>query len=308
MLFGVTLVIYTFIRLMPSDYVTNIAAGQQDITPEMVASLRSLYGMDDGIIEGYIKWISKAIRGDFGVSFTYQRPVAEIIGERMWTSFSLSASAFVIELLIGVSLGIFISTRQYTKTDYILSTLAFIGLSLPSFFFAAVLQRVFAVELKLLPLNGMVNARADYQGMMLFLDKAHHLVLPVMVFVVAGVGRYMRYVRTNMLEVLNADYIRTARAKGLSERAVVYRHAFRNTLIPLATMVGGVLPGLFSGAVITERIFGIQGIGYTGFDALTKGDIPFMMAFFTFLAVLTLIGTLLSDILYAVVDPRVRYS
>ena len=141
-----------------------------------------------------------------------------------------------------------------------------------------------------------------------FLDKAHHLVLPVVTLVVISVGSLMRYTRTNMLEVLNADYIRTARAKGLSERKVVYHHAFRNTLIPLVTIIGGSLPGLFSGALITETLFAIPGIGYISYQAMIAGDIPFSMFYLVFLSVLTLLGNLIADILYAVVDPRVKLA
>ena len=141
-----------------------------------------------------------------------------------------------------------------------------------------------------------------------FMDKASHLVLPVITLVVVSMGALMRYTRTNMLEVLNADYIRTARAKGVSERSVIYKHAFRNTLIPLVTIVGGSLPGLFAGALITETLYSIPGIGYTSYHAMVGGDIPFSMFYLTFLAVLTLVGNLIADILYAVVDPRVRIS
>ena len=141
-----------------------------------------------------------------------------------------------------------------------------------------------------------------------FLDKAHHMVLPIVTLVVISIGGLMRYTRTNMLEVMNADYIRTARAKGVSEKKVIYHHAFRNTLIPLVTIIGGSLPGLFSGAQITETLYGIQGIGLTSFNAMVAGDIPFSMFYLTFMAVLTLLGNLIADILYAVVDPRVRIA
>jgi peptide/nickel transport system permease protein len=186
--------------------------------------------------------------------------------------------------------------------------MALFGISLPSFFFAAILQRVFSIGLGVLPLQGMITARYDYTGFKLFLDIAKHMILPITVFIVTGIGGLMRYSRTNMLEVLNADYIRTARAKGLSENKVIYKHAFRNTLIPIVTMIGGSIPGLFSGAIITEGIFAIDGLGYTALQAMRMGDIPFIMAFNMFLAVLTLLGTIIADILYAVVDPRIRLS
>ena len=184
-----------------------------------------------------------------------------------------------------------------------------IGISLPTFFFATLLKLLFSVKLGWFDLYGLVGrnyAQLDSWGQ--FLDKANHLVLPIITLVIVSVGYLMRYTRTNMLEVLNADYIRTARAKGLSEKKVIYHHAFRNTLIPLVTVVGGSLPGLFSGALITETLFAIPGIGYTSYQAMVAGDIPFSMFYMTFLAVLTLAGNLISDILYAVVDPRVRIA
>lgn len=307
-LFGVSIIIYTLIRCMPGDYVTTITAGNPNVTPDMIMRLKKLYGLDTGIIEGYFKWLGQAIRGNFGDSFVFKRPVTEIISSKMWISFSLAFTAFVIEILIAVPLGIISGTKQYSKLDYFVTTFALFGISLPSFFFAAVLQRIFAIGLGILPLQGMVTARYDYTGFRLLLDMAKHFILPITVFVVTGIGGLMRYSRGNMLEVLNADYVRTARAKGLSENKVIYKHAFRNTLIPIVTMIGGSIPGLFTGAIITEGIFAIDGLGKISLMAMRQGDIPFIMAFNIFIAVMTLLGTLISDLLYAVVDPRVRLS
>jgi peptide/nickel transport system permease protein len=215
--------------------------------------------------------------------------------------------AFVIELLIAIPLGVIAATKQYSRADYAITAGALIGISLPTFFFATLLKLLFSVKLGWFDLYGIVGrdyAKLDAMGQ--FLDKANHLVLPILTLVIVSIGSLMRYTRTNMLEVLNSDYIRTARAKGLSERTVIYHHAFRNTLIPLVTIVGGSLPGLFAGALITETLFMIPGIGYTSYQAMVAGDIPFSMFYLTFMAILTLLGNLLSDILYAVVDPRVR--
>ena len=170
------------------------------------------------------------------------------------------------------------------------------------------MQKIFAIDLGILPLQGMVTARKNLEGFALALDIGKHLILPIIVFVVTSMGAWLRYTRNNMLEVLNADYVRTARAKGVPERVVVGKHAFRNTLIPIITMIGGSLPSLFAGAIITEGLFSIDGLGNTALKAVNQGDIPFLMGYFMFLAILTLLGTLISDILYAVVDPRVRYN
>ncbi|GHU42788.1 peptide ABC transporter permease [Clostridia bacterium] len=305
-LFGISILLYILIRSMPGDYITMMTTGKNNVTPAMVEHLRHLYGLDTNIPQGYFNWISRAIQGDFGVSFFYQRPVADIIGEKVLVSFTLALPVFILTILIGVPLGIISATRPYSKLDYAITTIAFVGISVPSFFLAVVLKRVFAYGLKWFPPFGMVTATEDYTGFALFMDKSWHLVLPIVCLTFIGIGSYMRYARSNMLEVLDTDYIRTARAKGLPEGTVIYSHAFRNTLIPIVTIIGGSIPGLFAGAMITENLFQIPGIGWYGYQSLTNGDIPFVMAFNLFVAALTLLGNLLADISYALVDPRIR--
>lgn len=307
-LVGVSFLLYSIIHFMPGDFVTTITSGNPSITEEMKQKLRELYGVDKGLLEGYFDWASAALKGDFGTSFVFQQPVTEVIKDRMWVSFWLAFIAFVIQLAIAIPLGTIAATKQYSKLDYSIVALALAGISLPSFFFAAVLQKIFAVDLGILPLQGMVTARKSLEGLPLILDMGKHFILPITVFVVTSMGVWLRYSRNNMLEVLSADYVRTARAKGVPEKVVIGKHAFRNTLIPIITMIGGSLPGLFAGAIITEGLFSIDGLGNTALKAVNQGDIPFLMAYSMFLAVLTLLGTLLSDILYAVADPRVRYN
>ena len=208
-----------------------------------------------------------------------------------------------------INLGVLAATKQYSRADYVITSVALVGISLPTFFFATLLKLFFSVKLGWFDLFGLVGRNyAQLDPWHQFLDKANHLVLPILTLVIVSIGSYMRYTRTNMLEVLNADYIRTARAKGLSEKKVIYKHAFRNTLIPLVTIIGGSLPGLFSGALITETLFSIPGIGYVSYQSMVAGDIPFSMFYLSFMAVLTLASNLLTDILYGVVDPRVRIS
>ena len=307
-LFGVSFLIYGILRSMPGDFVEQMTSGNPTITAEQKELLRESYGLNGSVIEGYIGWIKNAVKGDFGTSFLYAKPVTEVISSRMWTSFSLASIAFGIQLCIAIPLGILAATKQYTKIDYAIVFLALAGISLPSFFFAAILQRIFAMGLGWLPLSGMVTARENFTGFRLTLDIGYHFILPIAVFVITGIGSWLRYVRTNMLEVLNADYIRTARAKGLAERKVIGKHGFRNTLIPIVTFIGGSIPSLFAGAIITEGIFSIPGLGKAALDAVGNKDLPFLMGYLMFMAVLTLIGTLISDILYAVVDPRIRYN
>ncbi len=307
-LFGVSVIIYVILRVLPSDFIDKTLADNPKITQERIAEMKALYGLDKSIAEGYINWLGGVIKGDLGESFLYKQPVAKVIGQYMWTSFGIAFTAFVLQALIAIPLGIIAATKQYSKTDYAVSVFALVGISLPGFFFAGVLRRLFAINPAVLPFDGLISARSHdmMSPLMQFTDKAWHLVLPITVLTVIGIGGLMRYTRTNMLEVLNSDFIRTARAKGLGERKVIYRHAFSNTLIPIVTLLGGTLPTLFAGAIITENVFSIPGLGLTAFKALSSVDIPFIMGFNMFLALLTVLGTLIADILYAVVDPRVK--
>lgn len=313
-LFCTSLIIYALLRCLPASYVETMAmqlASKPGAKPydEWIAQLNAAYGLDKGILQGYLTWLGQAIQGNFGDSWKYTVPVLEKFNDVIWLSFVMNGIAFILELVIAIPLGVIAATKQYSKADYAITAGALIGISLPTFFFGTILKLIFSVKLGWFDLFGIVGrnyAQLDSWGQ--FLDKANHLVLPIVTLVIVSVGSLMRYTRTNMLEVLNADYIRTARAKGLSEKKVIYQHAFRNTLIPLVTIVGGSLPSLFSGALITETLYSIPGIGFTSYQAMTIGDIPFSMFYMTFLAILTLSGNLISDILYAVVDPRVRIA
>lgn len=310
----VVFIIFLIMRCLPASYVETMAV-QLSQAPgskpyeEWVEQLNEQYGLNKPIFEGYFAQLMNLVTGNFGDSWKFTVPVFDKFQSVIWVSFAMGAISLVLQVLIAVPLGIIAATKQYSKTDYTISALALTTISLPTFFFATLLKLVFSVKLGWFDLFGMVG-RDHHQlsSWGQFLDIAHHLVLPIFVLVVLGIGGLMRYTRTNMLEVLNADYIRTARAKGLSEKKVIYRHAFRNTLIPLVTIIGGSLPGLFSGALITETLFAIDGIGYTSYTAIVAGDIPFSIFYLTFMAILTLLGNLISDVLYAVVDPRVRYS
>ncbi len=313
-LFFVTLIIYTLIRCLPASYVETMAM-QLATAPgskpyeEWIAQLNASYGLDQPILIGYAHWLMDFARGNFGDSWKFTVPVIEEFKSVIGVSFVMGLISLVLELVIAIPLGIIAATKQYTATDYVISASALVGISLPTFFFATVLKLIFAVKLGWFDTHGLVGRNyAQLSAAGQFFDKCKHLVLPIVTLTIVSVGSLMRYTRTNMLEVLNADYIRTARAKGVSERRVICHHAFRNTLIPLVTIIGGSLPSLFSGALITETLFSIPGIGYASYQALVAGDIPFSMFYLTFIAILTLLGNLISDILYAVVDPRVRIA
>lgn len=315
-LLGVSIIIYSLVRMMPVDFVTNqfaqlVLNGQMDQAE--FDRLLEIYGLADrsfgGILKGYFLWIGNVLQGDLGNSFKYQDKVGTIIAENMGISFEIAFVALILEFIIAIPLGVKAATSQYGVIDYTASVLTMIGTALPTFFFAAICIQLFSVQLGWLPVNGLEsNLPVDASEWTRFWDRIWHLILPIFIMVFLSVGSLMRYTRTNTLEVLNADYIRTARAKGLGERKVIYKHAFRNTLIPLVTLLAGTLPGLFSGAMITEQMFAIPGIGLKAYDALKAGDIPFIMGYNMFLAILTVIGTLLADLMYAVVDPRVKIT
>ena len=313
-LFFVSLIIYSVERSLPTSYVEGRARDmsmKQGAKPydELVAELNASYGLDKPVLAGYFSWLGNAVRGDFGESWIWHKPVTEKFKDVIWYSFALALAAFILEIIIGIPLGIISATKQYSRVDYAVPVSALIGISLPTFFFATILKWIFSIHLGWFDLYGIVGRMHETYGAVgKILDMARHLVLPVITLTIVSIGSLMRYTRTNMLEVLNADYIRTARAKGVSEKKVVAHHAFRNTLIPIITILGSTLPGLFSGAMITETLFQIPGIGYTSYQCLISGDIPFTMFYMVFLAMLTLLGNLIADILYAVADPRVRVN
>ncbi len=317
-LIGASFLIYLLAMLMPADYIDNhTAAAVQSgsMTLDEVQRLKELYGLADkslpGIIRGYIGWASSAVRGDLGFSFLFGRPVVQVIQQYVWTSFTISLIAYILQIAIAIPMGIKAAVNQYSGYDYSVSVFAMAATALPSFFLAALLMNVFSIRLGLLPLQGLTSATIIFPAGFSFaklMDMAKHLILPISVLTLLSIGGLMRYTRTNMLEVMNSDYIRTARAKGLSESTVINKHAFRNTLIPLVTTLSGSLPGLFSGAMITESVFAIPGIGYMALRATRQGDIPFVMGYNMYLAILTVVGYLISDLMYMVVDPRVKIS
>ena len=314
-LFFVMFIIYALMYSLPQGYVETKAMemsqkpGNLKTFEQLLMEMKARFGLDKGVVGGFFYYLGSFIKFDFGDSWFYTIPVTQEFHKTVWNSFLLGVISFVAELLIAIPLGVLAARKQYSKTDYAVTVVSLIGISLPTFFTAALLKLIFSVRLGWFELGGMHNARlieGETPAFTYFLDGAAHFILPALTLIIVSIGGLMRYTRTNMLEVLNADFIRTARAKGVSERKVIYKHAFRNTLIPLVTMLGGSLPGLFAGALITETLFSIEGIGFASYNAMVGGDIPFTMFYLTFMAILTLLGNLMSDICYALVDPRVR--
>ena len=316
-LFSVSVIMYILVRNIDLNALWDIAgagnlASGQD-AEEKFQAVAAAYGYGDnsfwGIIKGYFSWLGNFLQGDMGTSISYKQPVEDVISKNMGISFTISLVSLVLQLIIAIPLGIKCAVNQYGKLDYVATFLTMIGISFPTFFAASLAIKFFSVELGWFPVSGIQSGSlVSPTWWEEFKDKVWHMALPILVLVLLSIGSWSRYTRTNTLEVLNADYIRTARAKGLSERSVVYKHVFRNSLIPLVTVLAGTLPTLFGGAMITETMFSIPGIGKLAYDAMIDGDIPFIMGYNMFLAVLTVIGILLTDIMYAVVDPRVKLA
>ena len=314
-LLGVSLILYALLRCMPTDFVEQkiiaLNTSGATVSQEFINEMYKAYGLDGNIIQGYFNWLKNIATMDFGKSFISSRPVLDEIfsADRLGTSFMVAAVATVFEFMIAIPLGITAATHQYSLRDYIVTVFVLIGISLPSFFFGQMLKDLLANKLQWFPVSGMKDATMTYaNGWEAMLDYLHHMCLPIFTVVILSIGGRMRMTRTNMLEVLNADYIRTARAKGLSEGKVIYKHAFRNTMIPLVTSLAGLIPSLFSGAMITEQVFDLTGIGNYALTAMTQGDIPVIMVYNMFLAFLSVTGVLLADLMYAVVDPRVKLA
>jgi peptide/nickel transport system permease protein len=311
-IFG-AMVIYAVIRSLPASYVETIARERASnplstkTYQEWLDQLNAVYKLDVGIVPGFIGWLGNAVQGEFGESWHYGIPVTDRFKQVIWYSVIINIITLFFEIIIAIPLGILAARRQYSTTDYGITVFALMGISLPTFFLATILKYVFSIKLGWFPLYGLTGRFfTSMTPIEQSLDIGYHMVLPIVTLMMLSIGGLMRYTRTNMLEVLNSDYIRTARAKGLSEKVVINKHAFRNTLIPLVSYMSYLLPGMFAGSLITETLFQIPGIGYVSFQAITRGDIPFAMFYATFLIVLTQVSLIVADIMYAVVDPRVR--
>lgn len=300
----ISVLIFGIIKLAPGDPVGA------NLDPKASAAQRQAerarLGLDKPIPVQYLNWVKRSIKGDFGESYMYKRPVSEVIPQFIKNSFILNVVTYILAFLISIPIGIVCAVKQYSKTDNFWTVFSIIGISMPSFFFGLLLIYIFAVKLNWLPINGMVTPGKNAVGFVRFKDIMYHMVLPAIVLTIGSMASLVRYTRTSMLEVINQDYIRTARSKGLREKVVIYKHAFRNALIPIVTIIGFSIPGLFSGAVILERVFVWPGIGNIMMDAISARDYNMMMALNMFFAMLTLLGNLLADIGYALVDPRIK--
>ena len=297
-LFVVSLVVFLVVYMIPGGPATAILG--LEATAEELAALNAELGFDRPFLVQYADWFGGVFQGDWGQSFFLDMSVLKAIGEYFWPTFGLAIYAELISLALSIPMGIIAAYKRGTIVDTATVSVSLLGIALPGFLLSMFLMLFFGVGLKWLPVAGYVEISKG------FLEHVRYLVLPALSLGLVQAAYITRMTRSSMLDVLYMNYIRTARAKGLKEKKVIYKHAFRNTMIPLVTSLAGLLPGLFSGAIITEQVFGLPGIGNKAFDAMLVADIPFIMGYNMFLALLSVIGVLLADVMYAVVDPRVK--
>jgi peptide/nickel transport system permease protein len=308
-LFVVSLILFGLISVTPGGFMT-VYAEKSDMTAADLARIRANLGLDDPVPIRYVKWLGNLLKGDWGRSLTSKRPVLEEIGSRLPNTLLLMSLMLICTLLVAIPLGILSAIRQYSWLDNVLTTIAFAGQSLPVVWFGLLLIIVFSVLLRgpdgkpLLPGSGMYTLGEPFS----LWDRIRHLILPVTMLTFVSAAEYMRYMRSAMLDVIHEDYIRTARAKGIQEWVVIYKHALRNAIIPLVTLLSLDLPSLFAGALFTETIFAWPGIGRLYFTAALKNDYPLVMAILTIYSALIILSNLLVDLIYAMLDPRIRLS
>jgi len=301
-LFGVTIVAYFIMTLAPGDAVDMLV--DPGLNPENVLLQKKALGLDQPVYIQYIKWLNGVLHGSLGYSFGDRRPVINRIGERFVPTLSLAVFALGIAFFIGIPVGVIAAVRQYSFFDYFATFFSYLGVSLPSFFLGLLLIYFFSLKFDLLPTGGLMTIGGKND----FFDRLSHLILPGTVLGMYNAAVVMRYTRSSMLEAIHQDYVRTARGKGLHERAVIFTHALRNALMPVITLAGLQFPLLLGGAIITEQIFSWPGMGKLAVEAIFNRDYPVIMGLNLMTAVMVMTGNLLADVGYALADPRIRHS
>jgi peptide/nickel transport system permease protein len=299
-LIAISIVVYTILALAPGDPLSGFA-NNPNVPPELRERIRKTMGLDDPIHVQYLRWASAYVRGDWLQSYSAKIPVRDYVLSRLPTTLMISGSAFVLSILVAVPIGVLSAIKQYSLFDQVATTFAFLGFSIPTFFSGILMILVFSVFFGWLPFvfDSQVTG---------FWPNVKQSIMPITVLGLAGAAQLMRFVRASMLETISQDYVRTARAKGLREKSVVVLHAMRNALIPVVTVLALQVPEIFGGAIITEQIFRIPGIGRALIDGIYSKDVPVVMAITFGIAVLVVLFNVIADIMYAVLDPRIRYS
>ena len=303
---GVLIITFVMIHLAPGDPI-YILAGEGG-TEEYYAQMRALYGLDRPLYEQLLRYIFEVLRGDFGYSFSYQQPVFEVILDRLPATLLLMGTALLFSTLLGVLLGVVSARRARSLLDHGIMVSTLTVYSMPVFWLGQLMIIVFAVGFNLFPVQGMVSVREEYSGLRYWLDVLHHLALPAITLGMLQLAQTARLTRTSLREVLQEDFVRTARSKGLPERAVLYRHALRNAMLPIVTVLGGQIGVLLTGAALTETIFAWPGLGRLLLDSTLRRDYPLLMAIFILVSVTVIVANLLTDLVYTLLDPRVRYT
>jgi len=296
-----SLVIYALIGLMPGDPIDLMISSNPEMTSAEAERLRAIYGLDQPLISRYLAWLGNALTGDFGYSRLYNQPTLDILLPRLGNTVVLMGISFILALAIALPAGIYAATRPQSPVDHAINLIAFAGISVPPFWLGILLIILFAVTLGWLPAGGMGDGRD-------FWADQRHLVLPVLALTIATVGGIIRFMRAAAIETLRQDYVRTARAKGLSGRRVIVSHVLRNAMIPVVTILALQMGNLFSGALITEQVFAYLGMGKTIYDAITGNDYNVALAGLLLATLTTLLANLLADLAYSWLDPRISYQ
>jgi peptide/nickel transport system permease protein len=304
-----TIILLVVVTIFTFVLVTQAPGGpaillDPNMTPEQSEQMRRQLGLDQPVYIQYGRWLQQVIQGNLGVSYSVGRPVTELIRIHLPNTLILSAAALVLSLVVAIPAGIISASRRYTRIDHTVTFASFFGISIPVFWYGLILIMIFSINLRWFPSGGM----RDLQGQSGFLDVAHHLVLPAIVLATANMAQLARYTRSAMISVLTEDYIRTAASKGLAQRIILYRHAFKNAMIPVLTATGLELPRLVGGAAVTETVFAWPGMGSLMVQAAFGRDYPTIMGITLVVSLVVVISTLLVDILYVYVDPRIRYT
>jgi len=312
MLVGVSIVTFALIKAAPGDPVTLMLAearsgGVQPSRAE-VQQMRKNLGLDKAVPLIYLDWLKEVLRGNLGRSFISGRPVMDLFQEKIPNTVKLSGVSLLLSLLIALPLGVVSAVKQYSALDYVITFLSFVAISIPSFWIGFMLIYVFSLKFDLLPVGGMQTAFFRGTWLETFKDSFLHYSLPVTALTLGRLAAYIRYQRSSMLDILSQDYVRTARAKGIAEFLVIYRHAWRNSLLSIITLLGYSLVLLVEGSVVVEVVFSWPGMGLLGVNSVIQRDYPVIMGVVMLSSVAIILGTLLSDVLYAWADPRVRYS
>ncbi|MGH7303897.1 MAG: ABC transporter permease [Candidatus Rokuibacteriota bacterium] len=311
LLIGITFVSFLVIHLAPGEPVDN-QAGESSTQSDakLRERLREIYGLDKPLHVQYWNWVTRLARLDFGRSFSPDaRPVLQKIGERLPITLLLNIVELMIIVLLAIPIGVLSATRQYSRFDKVTTVFVFVGFATPDFWLALMLMIVFGVQLGWLPISGLRSPTWEYLAFWRQQwDLVAHLILPILVATFGGLAGFSRYMRQSMLEVVRQDYIQSARAKGLSESVVIGKHALRNALLPIVTVLGLSLPGLIGGSVIVETIFAIPGMGQLMVQAVFERDYPVIMGNLVIVATITLVANLIADLTYSLVDPRIRVA